>query len=243
MIEFRNVHLRLRRRPVLRGFDLSVEPGKLSLLAGANGAGKSSALKVAAGLWPPTSGTVVVNGEERAPRGRNGSPAVAYLPQSPAFHPRLRVRNLLLFYARLEGGDRKSAENALARFGLETHAGHRSGELSGGLRQRLGLAVLALSPAPVWLIDEPGLSLDPYWRNRLQSWLRELCAEGRTILVATHLLGEWEGKADRCFLCQAGRNAGALDPNRLRDACLQDGTADTSEAPAGKPDAARTKAG
>ncbi|MFP4204055.1 MAG: ATP-binding cassette domain-containing protein [Opitutales bacterium] len=221
MIQFRDVHLRLKGRPVLRGFDLKPAPGQLSLLAGSNGVGKSSALKVAAGLWRPGSGSVVVNGEDLHARKRKGPIPVAYLPQSPNFHPRLRVRNLLLFYARIEGGDQETAENVLERFGLQAHADYRSAELSGGLRQRLGLAVLALSPARVWLIDEPGLSLDPYWRNRLQSWLRELCAQGRTILVATHLLAEWEGRADACYLCENGRIADQLDPDALRSACLR----------------------
>ncbi|HKK19517.1 MAG TPA: ATP-binding cassette domain-containing protein, partial [Opitutales bacterium] len=74
------------------------------------------------------------------------------------------------------------------RFGLEAHRKHRSTELSGGLRQRLGLAILSLSRAPVWLLDEPGLSLDPLWRQRLQSWLREACHSGRTVLTDAHLL-------------------------------------------------------
>lgn len=220
MITFDGIQLELGGQPVLRGFDLSPEPGKLNLLVGPNGAGKSSALKIAAGLWKPASGCIRVGGKPLKPRTRRGH-LIAYLPQAPGFHPRLRTETLIRFYARLEGGGRAEANSALERFGLETHARHRSGELSGGLRQRLGLAVLSLSSAPVWLLDEPGLSLDPYWRNRLQSWLRSVCAEGRTVLVATHLLAEWEGRADRCHLCEAGRVVAELDPTNLRGAVLR----------------------
>lgn len=221
MITFDAIHLDLGGQPVLRGFDLTPERGKLSLLVGPNGAGKSSALKIAAGLWKPSSGCIRYMGKVLKPGVRRGD-RIAYLPQAPSFHPRLRTETLIRFYARLEGGGRPEARSALERFGLEAHARHRSGELSGGLRQRLGLAVLSLSRAPVWLLDEPGLSLDPFWRHRLQSWLREICAEeGHTVLVATHLLAEWDGRADCCHLCEGGRIVGQFDPANLRNAALR----------------------
>lgn len=220
MIELQDLHLSLKGQPVLRGFDLAPASGKLNLLVGSNGAGKSSALKVAAGLWRPDSGNVCFDGRSLSPREKRGE-RIAYLPQSPLFHPRLRVCEIVLFYARLEGVDRIASETALERFGLEAHRKHRSAELSGGLRQRLGLAILSLSRAPVWLLDEPGLSLDPLWRQRLQSWLREVCSGGRTVLTATHLLAEWEDRADTCTLCENGRIEGTLDPANLREAHLR----------------------
>jgi ABC-type multidrug transport system ATPase subunit len=228
MIELRDLYLRLDNRPVLQGFTLTAASGRLSLLAGANGAGKSSSLKVACGLWRPASGEVVADGISITRRRQSAFRKVAYLPQSPAFNPRLKTTDILEFYADLEGRDRREADLALERFGLEAHARHRTGMLSGGLRQRLGLAVLSLATAPVLLLDEPGLSLDPPWRSRLQSWLREEAANGRTLLVATHLLGEWEGRADACFLCEHGRVVGELDPGALRGTCFVslEGTAD-----------------
>jgi len=220
MIEWRDLHLSLKGQPVLRGFDLVPEPGRLNLLIGSNGAGKSTALKVAAGLWRPQSGELRFDGQvlrHREPRMTK----IAYLPQSPVFHPRLRVRGLINFYARLEGADKTAAEAALERFGLEPHRDHRSAELSGGLRQRLGLAILSLSSAPVWLLDEPGLSLDPLWRQKLQSWLKEASSSGRIVLAATHLLAEWEGRADACYLCEHGRIESVVDSDHLREAHLR----------------------
>ena len=81
--------------------------------------------------------------------------------------------------------------------------------------QRLGLALLLLADAPVLLLDEPGLSLDPGWRTRLQEILREKTASGRAILVTTHLIAEWNGVADRCLLCRDGRIEREIDPNDL----------------------------
>src|SRR5690606_1246690 len=92
-----------------------------------------------------------------------------------------------------------------------------AGQLSGGLRQRLGLAALMLPEAQALILDEPGVSLDPEWRERMQRILLEEARGGRTVLVATHLLGEWEGRASRCIVCEQGRTAREIDPDRLRD--------------------------
>ncbi|MDQ8193272.1 ABC transporter ATP-binding protein [Coraliomargarita sp. SDUM461004] len=218
MICFEDIHLQLGGQPVLRGFDWQPPVGELNLLVGANGAGKSTALKVGAGLWQADSGRIrMVDTGAGAAAASSQSSAVAYLPQAPAFHPRLRVLDILRFYARIEGCGKAAVAQAVEQFGLDAHVRHRSAALSGGLRQRLGLAVLSLSPAAVWMLDEPGLSLDPFWRRRLQGWLREACAEGRTILVATHLLAEWAGRADHCYLCERGRIADSLDVAHMQD--------------------------
>ena len=94
-------------------------------------------------------------------------------------------------------------------------ARERTGELSGGMRQRLGLALLLLADAPVLLLDEPGLSLDPGWRTRLQEILREKTARGHAILVTTHLIAEWNKVAHRCLLCRDGQIERELDPTNL----------------------------
>lgn len=220
MIELDDIHVRRGRRFPLKGFNLCAESGRLTLLAGPNGAGKSSSLKVASAFWRPSSGRVRVDGHDITGSCGKTRRYVAYLPQSVAFHTRLKTRDIIEFYAELEGRDAEEADAALERFDLQSHARDVSGALSGGLRQRLGLAVLSLSRAPVLLLDEPGLSLDPPWRSRLQAWLKAEAADGRTVLVATHLLAEWEGRADACFLCGDGQVIGNLDPDTLKNACL-----------------------
>jgi len=91
----------------------------------------------------------------------------------------------------------------------------RTGALSGGTRQRLGLALLLLADAPVLLLDEPGLSLDPGWRKRLQETLHFEAQRGKTVLVTTHLVAEWNDVADRCLLCREGAIERELDPTDL----------------------------
>jgi ABC-2 type transport system ATP-binding protein len=99
--------------------------------------------------------------------------------------------------------------------GLGEVARARSEKLSGGMRQRLGLAFLLLADTPVLLLDEPGLSLDPGWRRWLQQKLRFEAERGKTILVTTHLIAEWNDVADRCVVCRAGVIERELDPSEL----------------------------
>jgi ABC-type multidrug transport system ATPase subunit len=91
----------------------------------------------------------------------------------------------------------------------------RTEKLSGGMRQLLGIAFLMLADAPVLLLDEPGLSLDPGWRKWLQQKLRFEAERGKTILVTTHLIAEWNDVTDRCLLCHDGVIECELDPRNL----------------------------
>lgn len=206
-------------RTVLGGFDLRVQPGLVSLLVGANGAGKTTTLRLIAGLSDADGGDIVVGHHDLRQARALALAQLSYLPQAPRFQVRLTCAQVVGFYAALRGRPSALVAPTLQTWGLADHADVPTGKLSGGLRQRLGLAVFALANAPVLLLDEPGLSLDPLWRERLQTFLVAEAARGKTVLVATHLLGEWEGRADRCHLLDGGRSGGDLPPDRLR-ACF-----------------------
>lgn len=210
------------RTPVLRGLSFRIEPGAVTLLVGANGAGKTTTLRILAGLSRAEGGDALIDGTSILHDRIAAQRKLSYLPQGVAFHPRLTCRALLRFYARLRGCPRARANEMLELAGLALHADKRSGALSGGLRQRLGLALLLLPDAPVLLLDEPGLSLDPEWRVHLQTLLAAEARRGRTVLVTTHLLAEWEGAADRCLLCRDGRIASEIDPHNLRTAFAEE---------------------
>ncbi|GAA5482578.1 ABC transporter ATP-binding protein [Haloferula sargassicola] len=216
MILTENLTQRYGRHEVLRGLSLDAREGEVTLLIGSNGAGKTTTLRILAGLGRASSGSARVAGIDVLRHRRRAQRQLSYLPQGVAFHPRLSCRQVLGFYARLRGVDRGRIDHVLDLTGLAVHAEKRAGKLSGGLRQRLGLATLLLPDVPVLLLDEPGLSLDPEWRGKLQSLLRDEAARGKTVLVTTHLLAEWEGAADRCLSCRDGRIEGEVDPDRLR---------------------------
>lgn len=223
MILIRNLQKSYGARPVLTGLDLAAEPGVVTLMVGANGAGKTTALRIMASLADADAGSVAVAGYDLQHERRQALARLSFLPQSPRFHPRLTVAQVTGFYARLRGRETGAVGSALAAWGLKEFARMPTGKLSGGLRQRLALAVFTLAEAPVLLLDEPGLSLDPEWRERLQEFLTAESRRGRTVLVATHLLSEWEGRVDRCLLVAGGRCGGELAPDRLRDAFFQGG--------------------
>jgi ABC-type multidrug transport system ATPase subunit len=205
-------------RRVLDGLDLSAAAGQITLLVGANGCGKTTTLTQVCGLSSPDAGRITIGTADLAVSPAAALAQLSYLPQSPRFHPRLSAADILRFYARVRGLPLSRIAAVEARWGLGDARELPTSRLSGGTRQRLALAVLSLPDAPVLVLDEPGLSLDPDWRRFLQAELRAAARRGATVLVATHLLGEWNGQADRCFALEGGRVGRELPPARLLDA-------------------------
>jgi ABC-type multidrug transport system ATPase subunit len=202
---------------VLNGLDLTIEPGTVTLMIGTNGAGKTTTLRLLAGLAEPDAGVIAIGGHDLIRERKAALAHLSFLPQAPRFHPRLTVSQVATFHGQLRGQNPAAVGRALERWGMDEHAKVPTGKLSGGLRQRLALAIFDLADTTVRILDEPGLSLDPQWRERLQHFLTQEAEQGRTILVATHLLGEWNGRANRCVLIADGRAARDVEPEHLHD--------------------------
>ncbi len=200
---------------VLRGISLRAEAKQITLLVGPNGAGKSTSMKIFAGLIRPTAGRAFIGKIDIVAQRLAAQRSLSYLPQNPSFHPKLTCIEILRFYAELRGVPISRSATMLELTGLSDVAHVRTGKLSGGMRQRLGLALLLLPDAPVLLLDEPGLSLDPGWRKWLQQKLRFEAERGKTILVTTHLIAEWNNVAHRALLCCDGAIECELDPKNL----------------------------
>jgi ABC-type multidrug transport system ATPase subunit len=215
MIRLENITKNYGRTAVLRGISFEARRGEVTLMVGPNGAGKSTTIKVLAGLIRPNSGIVRINGFDVVRQRIAAQGLLSYLPQNPSFHPRLTCMEVLRFYAGLRAVPSSRCAAMLELTGLSDVAGMRTGKLSGGMRQRLGLALLLLADAPVLLLDEPGLSLDPGWRKWLQQTLRFEAQREKTVLITTHLIAEWNNVADRCLLCRDGGIERELDPADL----------------------------
>ena len=215
MISAQDLTKSFGRKAILRGISLHADPNQITLMVGPNGAGKSTTVKVLAGLIRPNSGRAHVNGFDVVARRIAAQRSTAYLPQRPSFHPKLTCLEILRFYAGLRGVPASRCEAMLKLTGLDDVARMRTEKLSGGMRQLLGIAFLLLADAPVLLLDEPGLSLDPGWRKWLQQKLRFEAERGKTILVTTHLIAEWNDVADRCLLCRDGIIERELNPGNL----------------------------
>jgi heme ABC exporter, ATP-binding protein CcmA len=175
-------------RWALRGVSLSVRPGEIVALMGPNGAGKSTLLRVLATLLRPTAGIVYVGDRRWPPDGVGVRAQVTSLGHQPWLYPDLTAEENLRFAQRLYGWpeDPEALRAALERMGLADRARDPVRTFSRGMLQRLALARVLLSPAPVLLLDEPFTGLDVVGMDRAQEALRMLADQGRALLIALH---------------------------------------------------------
>ncbi len=171
---------------------------------GPNGAGKSTTLRMLLGLARPTAGTALIDGQPYA-QLRQPSRMVGALLDAAAVQPYRSATEHLRWIARAARIDQVQVGPTLELVGLAAAAGRRIGDFSLGMRQRLGLAAALLGDPEVLILDEPSNGLDPDGIAWLRRLLRSLAAEGRTVLVSSHLMAEMEQTADRVVILDAGR--------------------------------------
>ncbi len=180
-IVINDLTLRFGARTIFAGLNLTVAPGSFVVLLGTSGVGKSSLLKIVAGLARPTEGRVITTD------GKKLSGHVAYMGQTDLLYPWLTVAANVTVGARLRGDkpDRDRALHLLERVGLADRARALPSELSGGMRQRAAIARTLYEDRPIVLMDEPFSALDTFTRERIQNLAAELL-RGRTALMITH---------------------------------------------------------
>jgi ABC-2 type transport system ATP-binding protein len=204
MIEVIGLTKRFGRRTAVADLSFTVPAGSVTGFVGPNGAGKSTTMRMILGLDRPQGGRALVNGRNFA-EIRRPLHEVGALLDVPAVHPGRRTSDHLLWLARSNGIPRRRVAEMLELVGLSEVARRRAGRLSLGMRQRLGLAVALLGDPPILILDEPANGLDPDGIAWLRAFLRSLAAEGRAILVSSHLMGELEDTADRLVVIRRGR--------------------------------------
>jgi ABC-2 type transport system ATP-binding protein len=186
------------------GIDFQVKPGVVTGFLGPNGAGKSTTMRMILGLDRPTSGTVTVGG--RRYRGRVWPlHEVGALLDARAVHPGRSARNHLRSLAAANGIGRRRVDEVLEQVGLASVARRRAGGFSLGMFQRLGIAAALLGDPGTLLFDEPVNGLDPEGIIWIRTLLRKLAAEGRTVLVSSHLMSEMALTADHLLVIGRGR--------------------------------------
>ena len=174
-------------RTVFSGLSFTLPGGTAALLRGPNGSGKSSLLRVIAGLLPPAAGDVRLGDISLARDAGAMQEKVAFAGHLDAVKPALTVAENLALWAGVFGARRGLAAAALERFGLSEMAGRPAGQCSAGQRRRLGLARLVVIDRPLWLLDEPTVSLDSGSTALVAELVREHAGRGGMALIATHI--------------------------------------------------------
>ncbi|MDZ7631206.1 MAG: ABC transporter ATP-binding protein [Gemmatimonadaceae bacterium] len=206
----------------LEGVSLDVPRGAVVGLLGPNGAGKSTLLRVLSTLQRPDRGTVVVAGVDALQDPDGARAHLGYLPQEFGFPPALTPRELVDHFARLKGlhhaaARRDAVAGMLARVNLTAECDRPVRGLSGGMRQRLGIAVALLGAPDVLIVDEPTVALDPVERHRVHDLLLAL-ADERAVLLSTHLVPDVDALCHRAIVLHRGRVMRDGTPAALADA-------------------------
>jgi ABC-2 type transport system ATP-binding protein len=195
VIEARGLQKSFDEREALRGVSFAARAGELVAVIGPNGAGKTTMLTILAGIQPPDDGTV------SRPPGELG-----WVPQQAALYRRLTIEDNLRLFARLEevGDVEATVVRMLEQTALSDRRGDQVGTLSGGMQQRVNIAIGLLAQPAVLLLDEPSAGLDPRQRERLWEFVTRLAGEGTTVIFSTHNIAEAERYGERLLVLADG---------------------------------------
>jgi Cu-processing system ATP-binding protein len=207
----------------VEGLSLDVGAGEVVALLGPNGSGKTTSLKAAAGLVRPTSGRVLVGEPPRPAVEPAARRVLSYLPQRVSFPEALTGREVLDFYRRLRGAPAARVDEALKLASLNGASRRSVGNYSGGMVQRLGLAVAVLPEAAALLLDEPTAALDPDGLCAFYGLVEAGRRTERTVLFTSHQLGDVERLADRIAVLVGGRLVATLTAGELADRLAERG--------------------
>lgn len=222
-LDIHNVNRSFEARKALCGASLSLEDVRSLVLIGPSGGGKSTLLRIIAGLETPDSGTVAINGksvafEERSLLLHRRNIGVVF--QAFNLFPHLTaLENLLLPLTVAHGQTKAQAQDAalqiLSRFGLEGHANQKPASLSGGQKQRIAIARALVTKPQLILLDEPTSALDPEMTHEVLEMIKELRDQGRELILATHEMAFAKNAADQIAFVAEGRILESGKPSEL----------------------------
>ena len=226
MIEVERISKRFGPVTAVDDLSFTVRPGRVTGFLGPNGAGKTTTMRIILGLAAPTSGRALVGGRHYAglirPLREVGS-----LLDATALHAGRTGWAHLWSIAQANGITKPRVTEVLGLTGLEAVARRRVGDFSLGMKQRLGIAAALLGDPPVLMFDEPVNGLDPEGIHWIRGFFRELAADGRTVLVSSHLMSEMEQTADHLVIIGRGRlladvpTAELIESSARRDVLLR----------------------
>jgi ABC-2 type transport system ATP-binding protein len=186
----------------LDGVSFSMEPGNITGLIGPSGSGKTTLMRAIIGVQQLTHGSLKVLGQ---PAGSAPlRPQLGYVSQTPSVYLDLTTKENLHYFAAMLGVPKQEVGRVLNEVDLIPQANQIVGSLSGGQLARVSLAVALLGQAPLLILDEPTVGLDPVLRERLWQLFRDLAAQGRSLLISSHVMDEAE-RCERLLLLREGK--------------------------------------
>jgi Cu-processing system ATP-binding protein len=222
MIQVKHLTKKFGKFTAVGDVSFEVAPGETFALLGPNGSGKTTLLKCLVGLTVPTAGEITVNGLDVAKQARGARAMMSYLPQRVSFHESLTAREVMQFYCELRRLPAQRIDEVLrnSHFHFNGSFNQPVSEFSGGMTQRLGLAVACLPDAPILLLDEPTVSLDPESALRFREFLKSLKRAGKTIVFTSHVLADVEQLADRVAILVGGKVVALESIGALRESLM-----------------------
>jgi ABC-2 type transport system ATP-binding protein len=220
-IEVSNLHKRFGKTVALEGVSFTVPPGQVTGFVGPNGAGKSTVMRVVLGLDAADAGTALVSGTPYS-RLRHPLNHIGALLDASSLQPGRSGRNHLLWIAHSHSIPARRVDEVLDVVGLASAARRHAGGYSLGMKQRLGIAAALLGDPPVLMLDEAVNGLDPEGIIWMRGFLRSLAAEGRALLMSSHLMSELEGTADHLVVIGRGRIVADTSVAKLIEAASVD---------------------
>lgn len=214
LIHVQDLRKRFGSLAAVDGVTFSIPRGETVVLWGDNGAGKTTVLRCLLGVVP-CEGHVQVDGRLVREEGTAVRRQMGYVPQDVRFHPHETVWEVIWFYAQLRDVPASQARERLEEWSLNQAVSQRVGTLSGGMRQRLALAIALLSDPPVMLLDEPTSSLDLKTKREFNARLEQLKRAGKTLLLCSHQTGEVWRLADRVLVLSRGRLIAQGSPHAM----------------------------
>ncbi len=211
-VEIRGLRVDRGGKQVLRDLDFTVPQAQVTGLLGPSGCGKSTLMRAIVGVQKLTGGTVTVLGE---PAGSPDlRPRIGYVTQEPSVYADLSVVENLTFFARVLGIPFTRVDELIALVDLEAQRDHVVGQLSGGQRSRVSLAVALLGEPAVVVLDEPTVGLEPVLRDELWHQIHDLAQRGAAVFVSSHVMDE-ASRCDRLLLMREGRIIADDSPDGL----------------------------
>lgn len=214
MIRATGITKRYGRVEAVSAVSFDLEAGGSLALWGSNGAGKTTLIRCLLGVTRHR-GRASIGGVDVRRRGRHARALIGYVPQELAFHDDARLGSAMMFFARLRRVSCRRAADSLEAVGLTGHERKRVRDLSGGMKQRLALAVALLSDPPLIILDEPTSNLDADGRGEVVATLQRLRNDGKTLLFASHRPDEVIALADRVLVMERGRIVRQTTPAEL----------------------------